>query len=135
MWHLGTWFCGGLGSVRLTVGLEGLRALLHPKGFCDSKMERHLGTAIHKSALQHLRHGTWLRPAMGADTTDGKDAEAALCWYHTEWPHTPRGVLTQRQMQLQAQYHTFLCNTDTVNVPSCISFKRDILKHDRIKAF
>jgi len=35
MWRLGTWFSGGLGSVRLTVGLD-LKGLFQPKLFYDS---------------------------------------------------------------------------------------------------
>ena len=34
-WHLGTWFSGGLGSLRLTVGLDDLKALFQPKRFYD----------------------------------------------------------------------------------------------------
>lgn len=34
MWYLGAWFNGGLGSVRLTVGLY-LKNLLQPKIFYD----------------------------------------------------------------------------------------------------
>ena len=36
MWCLGTWFSGGLGSVRFTVGLDDLKGLFQPKRFCDS---------------------------------------------------------------------------------------------------
>jgi len=36
MWHLGRWFSGGFGSVRLTVGLGGLQCLLQPKRFPSS---------------------------------------------------------------------------------------------------
>ena len=36
MWHLGTWFSGGLGRVRFTVGLDDLKGLFQPKQFCDS---------------------------------------------------------------------------------------------------
>ena len=39
MWCLGTRFSGGLGSVRLTVGLDDLKGLLQPKWFYDSKLE------------------------------------------------------------------------------------------------
>ena len=35
-WRFGTWFSGGLGSVRLAVGLNDLKGLLQPKRFCDS---------------------------------------------------------------------------------------------------
>jgi len=35
MWHLGTWFSGGLGSVRFTVGLDDLKGLFQPKLFYD----------------------------------------------------------------------------------------------------
>jgi len=40
MWHSGTWFSGGLGSVRLTVGLNDLKGLFQPKRFCDSKYRK-----------------------------------------------------------------------------------------------
>ena len=33
---LGTWFSGGLGSIRLMVGLDELMALIQPKGFYGS---------------------------------------------------------------------------------------------------
>ena len=36
MWCLGTWFSGGLDSVRLMVGLDDLRGLFQPKQFSDS---------------------------------------------------------------------------------------------------
>ena len=36
MWHLGTWFGGGLGSVTLVVGLHDLKGLFQPKWFYDS---------------------------------------------------------------------------------------------------
>ena len=36
MWHLGTWFSGGLGSGRFTVGLDDLKGLFQPKQFYDS---------------------------------------------------------------------------------------------------
>jgi len=36
MWHLGTWFSDGIGSVRFTVGLEYLKGLFQPKRFNDS---------------------------------------------------------------------------------------------------
>ena len=36
MWHLGTWFSGGLGSVRFMVGLDDLKGLFQPKRFYDS---------------------------------------------------------------------------------------------------
>ena len=36
MWCLGTWFSGGLGSARLTVGLDDLKGLFQPKLFYDS---------------------------------------------------------------------------------------------------
>ena len=38
MWCLGTWLSGGLGSVRLTVGLDDLKGLFQPKQFYDSKL-------------------------------------------------------------------------------------------------
>ena len=31
MWHLGTWFSDGLGSVRLMVGPDDLKGLFQPK--------------------------------------------------------------------------------------------------------
>ena len=31
LWHLGTWFSGGLGSDRLKVGFNGLKGLFQPK--------------------------------------------------------------------------------------------------------
>lgn len=31
MWHLGTWFGGGLGSVRLAVGFDGLKDSFQPQ--------------------------------------------------------------------------------------------------------
>jgi len=37
MWHLGTCFSGGLGRVRLMVGLNDLKALFQPK-LCDDSM-------------------------------------------------------------------------------------------------
>lgn len=37
MWCLETWLSGGLGSVGLMVGLNDLRGLIPPQGFCDSK--------------------------------------------------------------------------------------------------
>jgi len=36
MWHLGTWFSGGLDSVKLMVGLRDLTGLFQPKLFFDS---------------------------------------------------------------------------------------------------
>ena len=36
MWCLGTWFSGGLGGVRLTVGLDDLKGPFQPKGLYDS---------------------------------------------------------------------------------------------------
>ena len=36
MWHLGTWFSGGLGSARVMVGLDDLKGLFQPKRFYDS---------------------------------------------------------------------------------------------------
>ena len=36
MWRLGTWFRGGLGSVRLMVGLDDLKGLFQPKRFYES---------------------------------------------------------------------------------------------------
>ena len=36
MWCLGTWFSGGLGSVRFTVGLDDLKGIFEPKRFYDS---------------------------------------------------------------------------------------------------
>ena len=36
MWHLGTWFSGGLGSARSTAGLDDLRSLFQAKQFYDS---------------------------------------------------------------------------------------------------
>jgi len=35
-WHLGTWFSGGLDSVRLEYGLNDLKGLFQPKLFYDS---------------------------------------------------------------------------------------------------
>ena len=40
MWHLGTWFSGGLGSVRFMVGPDDLKGLFQPKYFCDSMILR-----------------------------------------------------------------------------------------------
>ena len=39
MWHLGTWFSGGLGNVRLTVGLDDLKGLFQSKRFYDSSRD------------------------------------------------------------------------------------------------
>ena len=36
MWCLGTWFSGGLGSIRLTLGLDDLKGPFQPKWFYDS---------------------------------------------------------------------------------------------------
>ena len=36
MWHLWTWFSGGLGSVRFMVGLDDLKGLFQPKWLYDS---------------------------------------------------------------------------------------------------
>jgi len=36
-WRSGTWFSGGLGSVRFTVGLNDLKDLFQPKWFYDSE--------------------------------------------------------------------------------------------------
>lgn len=36
MYHLGTWFCGQLGSGGLTVGPDDLRGFFQTKQFCDS---------------------------------------------------------------------------------------------------
>lgn len=36
MWCLRKWLSGGLGRIRLRVGLDDLRGLLQPKGFYDS---------------------------------------------------------------------------------------------------
>lgn len=35
MWHLGTWFSGGFGSVTLVVGLGDLKGLFQPKCLYD----------------------------------------------------------------------------------------------------
>jgi len=35
MWQLGTWFSGGLGSVRLMIGPDDLKGLFQPKLFYD----------------------------------------------------------------------------------------------------
>ena len=51
MWHLGTWFSGGLGSVRFMVGLDDLKGLFQSKWFYDSKG---LGTRIAASARGFL---------------------------------------------------------------------------------
>ena len=37
MWHLGTWFSGGLGSVGLMFAFDDIRKPFQPKQFCDSK--------------------------------------------------------------------------------------------------
>ena len=37
-WCLGTWFSGGLCSIRLTVGLDDLKGLLQSKRFYDSRI-------------------------------------------------------------------------------------------------
>jgi len=37
VWHLVTWFSGGLGSIRFTVGLDNLQGLFQIKRFYDSK--------------------------------------------------------------------------------------------------
>ena len=37
MWCLGTWFSGGLGSLRFMVGLNDVKDLFQPKRFYDSK--------------------------------------------------------------------------------------------------
>jgi len=36
MWHLGTWLSGGLGSVRLMIGINDLKDIFQPKWFYDS---------------------------------------------------------------------------------------------------
>ena len=68
MWHLGTWFSGGLGSVRLTVGLNDL------KGLYDSKFRA-------STCAQHPRV-----PGPPAETpgrwetlSAGKDEELQVC--------------------------------------------------------
>jgi len=38
MWYLGIWFSGGLGSVRLMVGLNDLKGPFQSKWFYNSKM-------------------------------------------------------------------------------------------------
>ncbi|KAK4815132.1 hypothetical protein QYF61_017573, partial [Mycteria americana] len=40
MWCLGTWFSGGLGSARLTVGLDDLKGLFQSKQFYDSMIPK-----------------------------------------------------------------------------------------------
>ena len=56
IWHLGTWFSGGLGSVRFTVGLNVLKGLFQPKWFCDS---------INSAIVQNLTL-KWLMHREGA---------------------------------------------------------------------
>jgi len=46
MWHLVTWFRGGLGSVGLMVGLDDLRGVYQPKCFYDSKYCNTLPKAV-----------------------------------------------------------------------------------------
>ena len=36
MWHLGTWFTGGLGRVKFVLGLDDLKSLFQLKWLCDS---------------------------------------------------------------------------------------------------
>ena len=36
MWRVGTWFSGGLGSARLTVGLNDLKGLFQRNRFYDA---------------------------------------------------------------------------------------------------
>jgi len=40
MWSLGTWFSGGIDSIRLMVGLDDLEGLLQPKRLYDSMLLR-----------------------------------------------------------------------------------------------
>jgi len=40
MWHIGTWFSGGVGCVSLTAGLDDLKGLFQPEQFYDLKKER-----------------------------------------------------------------------------------------------
>jgi len=37
VWHFGTWFSGGLGSISFMVGLHDLKGVFQPKRFYDSK--------------------------------------------------------------------------------------------------
>ncbi|KAK4810447.1 LOW QUALITY PROTEIN: hypothetical protein QYF61_004227, partial [Mycteria americana] len=55
-WHLGTWFSGGLGSVRFTVGLDDLKGLFQPIRFCDSITTGTKGKAYQ----QHFMH-KWIQ--------------------------------------------------------------------------
>jgi len=51
MWCLGTWFSGGLGSVRLMVGLSDLKVLFQPKWFYDSMIYRACSTSSSVSVV------------------------------------------------------------------------------------
>ena len=52
LFRSGTWFSGGLGSVRLTVGLDDLKGLFQPKRFYDSKLSSNLYQ--HCSCQKHV---------------------------------------------------------------------------------
>ena len=64
MWRLGTWFSGGLGSVRFTVGLNDLKGLFQPKFFYGS-MPDAVGAKGERPALMRKMPGIWLNWAVG----------------------------------------------------------------------
>lgn len=40
MWHLGMWISAERGGAGLMVGIDDLKGLFQPQGFCDSKEDR-----------------------------------------------------------------------------------------------
>jgi len=79
MWCLGTWFSGGLGSARWTVGLDDLTGLFQPKWFYDSKRLPTQGVLRHVCIL-HSSYASF-RPWLQHFST------LSLCWRRSELPH------------------------------------------------
>lgn len=65
MYHLGTWFCGQLGSSGLTVEPDDLRVFLQPKQLCDS---------VHSPALEKESHAV---PQAGSGDSEWAGASPA----------------------------------------------------------
>ncbi|KAK4832597.1 hypothetical protein QYF61_024388 [Mycteria americana] len=61
---LGTWFSGGFGSVRFTVGLDDLKGLFQPIRFCDSVKSELLMDGGTKCTFNNIVHGTKLGGAV-----------------------------------------------------------------------
>lgn len=57
MGHLGPWFSGGLGSIRLTVGLNDFGGIFQPKWLHDSGMR----PKAHQRTVPCASHGFWAK--------------------------------------------------------------------------